>query len=213
MQALFKDDDIIVLIKPAGILSEKAQDKAGKSVADLFPELQLYTVHRLDRETSGIMVYSLNRSSAAALSEQIRSGKFSKKYYAILKGRPENDSGMLADWLSRNARKNTSFVCDEHAAGAKEARLEYTIKSENQGLCLADISLLTGRTHQIRVQFSSRSCPVYGDGRYGGGSGELALFAYSLAFTHPVTGKKMVFTEKPDTDRFPWNLFDAEDFS
>ena len=71
MQVLYKDNDILVIIKPAGILSERAEDKAGKSVADMFPDLQLFTVHRLDRETAGIMVYSLNKSSAAALSEQM----------------------------------------------------------------------------------------------------------------------------------------------
>ena len=213
MQVLYKDNDILVIVKPAGILSERAEDKAGKSVADMFPDLQLFTVHRLDRETAGIMVYSLSKSSAAALSEQIRGGEFMKKYYAVLRGRPEADSGTLEDWLKRDARRNISRVCEEKEDGAKKALLEYEIKAENQGLCLVDIALQTGRTHQIRVQFSSRSCPVYGDGRYGGGSGELALFAYSLAFTHPVTGKKMAFAEKPDPERFPWNLFETEDYS
>ena len=213
MKVLYKDSDIIVIVKPAGILSERAEDKAGKSVADLFPDLCLFPVHRLDRETSGIMVYSLTKESAAALSEQIRGGNFGKKYYAVLRGRPENDSGILEDWLIRDARKNKSFVCDKNDEGAKQARLGYKIISENQGLCLADIALHTGRTHQIRVQFASRSLPVYGDGRYGGGSGELALFAYSLSFNHPAMGKRMNFREFPDRERFPWNLFETEDYS
>ena len=213
MPVLYQDSDILVIVKPAGILSERAEDKAGKSVADMFPELRIFTVHRLDRETAGIMVYALNKESAAALSEQIRGGEFSKKYFAVLRGRPGNDSGILEDWLKRDARKNMSFVCAEGGEGAKQARLEYRVLSENQGLCLADIALHTGRTHQIRVQFASRSCPVYGDGRYGGGSGELALFAYSLAFAHPATGEKMSFTERPDPERFPWNLFETEDYS
>ena len=73
---------------------------------------------------------------------------------------------------------------------------------------LVDILLHTGRTHQIRVQFSSRKMPLYGDGRYGGGSGSLALFAHTLEFTHPVTNEKMTFSAKPDTDCEPWNKFE-----
>ena len=213
MKVLYKDSDILVIVKPSGILSEIAEDRAGKSVADSFPGLSLFPVHRLDRETAGIMVYSLNKNSASGLSEQIRGTEFKKKYYAVLRGRPEKDSGILEDWLCRDARKNISFVCDKSDKGAKQARLEYSVFYENQGLCLTRIKLYTGRTHQIRVQFASRSLPVYGDGRYGGGGGELALFACSLSFSHPVTGKRMSFTESPDRELFPWNLFETEDYS
>ena len=90
----------------------------------------------------------------------------------------------------------------------REASLEYSVIGENNGLSLVDILLHTGRTHQIRVQFSSRKMPLYGDGRYGGGSGSLALFAHTLEFTHPVTNEKMTFSAKPDTDCEPWNKFD-----
>ena len=213
MQILFKDDDIIVFIKPAGVLSETGGAGAGRSVSDMLPGISLFAVHRLDRETSGIMVYALNKKSAAALSKSIAAGGFDKKYYAVLKGSPAEAQGLMEDWLIRDPKRNLTEVTDSPCERAKRARAEYKIKAENQGLCLTDIRLLTGRTHQIRAQFSHRSCPVYGDSRYGGGSGELALFAHSLAFDHPATGERMIFTALPDCEKFPWNLFAQEDFS
>ena len=140
-------------------------------------------------------------------------GGFDKKYYAVLKGSPAEAQGLMEDWLIRDPKRNLTEVTDSPCERAKRARAEYEIKAENQGLCLTDIRLLTGRTHQIRAQFSHRSCPVYGDSRYGGGSGELALFAHSLAFDHPATGERMIFTALPDCEKFPWNLFAQEDFS
>ncbi len=209
MNELYRDSDILVIVKPAGIVSE-TENTGVKCVGDFYPGMRLYAVHRLDRETAGVMVYALSRESAASLSGQIREGGFQKRYFAVLRGVPEKREGELCDRLVRDKARNITSVAVGNEPGAKAAKLRYKIKAENQGLSLADIRLYTGRTHQIRVQFSSRSFPVYGDGKYGGGRGETALFAYSLTFTHPKTGERMNFTAMPDREMFPWNLF-AED--
>ena len=209
MNELYRDDEILVVVKPAGVVSETEQ-KGAKCVGDFYPGTRLYAVHRLDRETAGVMVYALSKKSAAELSAQIREGGFEKRYLAVLRGLLPEKEGVLRDLLVRDKARNITSVAAGEAEGAKEAELEYRIKGENQGLSIADIKLHTGRTHQIRVQFSSRSAPVYGDGKYGGGRGETALFAYSLTFTHPETGERMNFTAKPDEESFPWNLFAEE---
>ena len=209
MTELFEDESIIVILKPRGVVSE-AEQAGVKCVSSFFPGVKLFTVHRLDRETQGVMVYAKTGQSAASLSAQIREGGFEKKYYAVLKGVPSEKEGEMSDLLVRDARRNITRIAREGEEGSKPARLAYRILGENQGLCLADIRLFTGRTHQIRIQFSSRSMPVYGDSLYGGGRGELALFAYSLGFNHPVTGERMNFTVRPSPDMFPWNLFEEE---
>ena len=209
MTELYRDEEILVIVKPSGIVSETEQAGAA-CVGDFFPGTRLYTVHRLDRETAGVMVYALTSDSAASLSAQIRDGGFEKRYFAVLRGVPEKREGVLEDMLVRDKARNLTSVAKDGDPSAKKAKLEYRIIGENQGLSLADIRLFTGRTHQIRAQFSSRSAPVYGDGKYGGGRGETALFAYSLSFNHPVTEERMNFTAGPQPEMFPWNLFAEE---
>ncbi len=206
MTALINDGSILVCVKPAGIMSQKAEGN-GPSVQDSYPDTELFTVHRLDRETGGVMVFAENSACAAALSEQIRQNKFEKRYFAVLKGKPEAEEGVLEDLLFRDKQKNKTFVVKRERRGVRKASLEYKTLGCAEGLTLIQIKLHTGRTHQIRVQFSSRGLPLYGDGRYGGGAGELALFAYYLSFYHPITGEKMRFTHLPDTDKYPWNQF------
>lgn len=212
MQVIFDDADILVCIKQAGELSERAEHMPGKSVADIYGK-PLFTVHRLDRETSGVMVYAKTKAAAAALSEQLKSGKIKKRYFAVLRGVPEKSSGELEDYLVRNSRINKTEIAGQSVLGAKRARLGFTVKATEQGLTLADIELFTGRTHQIRAQFSGRGLPVFGDGRYGGGSGELALRAYYLEFRHPSDNRRMTFTSLPDAAMFPWNLFERQVYS
>lgn len=209
----FEDENIIVCVKPAGILSQSSEkDENMISLLNKYFEesgksCQAYPVHRLDRETSGLIVYAKNPRAAAKLSEQIAKNEIKKRYFAVIKGVPEEKAGVLEDLLFRDKQKNKSYVVKRKRAGVKTASLEYKVIGENDGMSLLDILLHTGRTHQIRVQFSSRKMPLYGDGRYGGGGGGLALFAHSLEFAHPITGEKMCFTALPDTEIFPWNNF------
>lgn len=209
----FEDENIIVCVKPAGVLSQGSE--SGKSMISLLNEhfestgqkCEVYPVHRLDRETSGLIVYAKNSRSAARLSEQIAKNEIKKRYYAVVKGVPDEKEGVFRDLLFRDKQKNKSFVVKRKRAGVREASLEYKVVGEGDGLSLVDILLHTGRTHQIRVQFSSRKMPLTGDGKYGGGSGSLALFAHTLEFRHPATGEQMTFTALPDTEAYPWNEF------
>lgn len=213
VKILYEDDCIVVCVKPAGLLS---QDGEGESMISLLnahfaeteQKAQAYPVHRLDRETGGVMVSAKNAKSAAFLSTEVQNHRMKKRYFAVARGVPSEKSGTMTDLLFRDKQKNKTFVVKRMRKGVREARLEYSVTAENDGLSLFDITLGTGRTHQIRVQLSSRRLPLVGDGRYGGGAGQLALFAYELEFFHPKTHEKMTFFALPDIADFPWNKFD-----
>lgn len=213
MEILFEDKHIAVCVKPAGIISQSSEG-GGDMIALLnahFAEngetATAFPVHRLDRETAGVMVYAKSSSAAAALSKQAEQNVIKKHYYAVIQGIPEEKSGILRDLLFRDKQKNKTYVVNRMRKGVRDASLEYTVIGEADGLSMLDILLHTGRTHQIRVQFASRKMPLAGDGRYGGGGGKLALFAHTLKFTHPKTKEKLTFSAKPDTSEFPWNKF------
>ncbi len=214
MEILFQDKNIAVCFKPAGIISQSTD--GGEDMISLLNEVfkkngenaKAYPVHRLDRETAGVMVYAKSSKAAAVLSKQAEQNTIKKRYYAVARGVPDEKSGVLKDFLFRDKQKNKTYTVRKMRKGVREASLEYNIIEEKEGMTLLDILLHTGRTHQIRVQFASRKMPLYGDGRYGGGSGKLALFAHTLEFEHPISGEKMVFTAKPDTTEYPWRIFE-----
>ena len=214
MEILFEDKHIAVCIKPAGIISQSSGTDTdmiallNAHFEENGEKAQAFPVHRLDRETSGIMVYAKNSRSAAELSKQAEQNKIKKHYYAVVHGSPEEKCGVLTDLLFRDKQKNKTFVVNRMRKGVRDASLEYKVIGEADGLSLLDILLHTGRTHQIRVQFSSRKMPLIGDGRYGGGSGKLALFAHTLEFVHPKSGETLSFSAKPDLTEYPWNKFE-----
>ena len=149
--------------------------------------------------------------AASRLAEQMRNGDFEKKYLAVLVGTPKEPKGTLVNYLKKNPVNNMVYICTQTTDGAKMASLEYRVLEEKGGYCLADIKLHTGRTHQIRVQMAGISHPVYGDMRYGGENakkGNLALWAYSLTFTHPVTKERLRFMLEPPAENVPWKNFD-----
>lgn len=220
---LYEDNHIIVVLKPQMVAC--CPDESGDD--NLFDMVKRYIkktynkpgnvylglVHRLDRPTGGVMVFAKTSKAAARLSERMKTGGFEKKYYAVLCGIPGRDKATLVNYLRKNSINNTVYVCTESEEGAKLASLAYEIKDKQNGLCLADITLHTGRTHQIRVQTAAINCPVYGDMRYGGEKavkGKLALWAYSLRFSHPVTGEALRFIIEPPKDETPWKLFAFE---
>ena len=156
------------------------------------------------------MVFAKTSKAAARLTEQMKNGGFEKKYYAVLCGTPNKKTAVLENYLRKNSVTNTVYVCTQTEENAKFASLEYNLIEEKAGLSLAEITLHTGRTHQIRVQFSAINCPVYGDMRYGGEKavkGRLALWAYSLKFSHPTTGETLKFLVEPPKDIVPWKFF------
>ena len=218
---LYEDNHVIVVLKPQMVAC--CPDESGDN--NLFDVVKAYIrvtyakpgnvdlglVHRLDRPTGGVMVFAKTSKAAARLSEQMKNGGFEKKYYAVLCGTPFKKKAVLENYLRKNSVNNTVYVCTQTEEGAKFASLEYEIKAEKGALALADITLHTGRTHQIRVQTAAINCPVYGDMRYGGDKavkGKLALWAYSLKFSHPTTGETLKFIIEPPKDENPWKNFE-----
>ncbi len=219
---LFEDNHLLVVTKVQNIAC--CPDESGDD--NLLDSLKAYVkqkygkagnvylglVHRLDRPTGGVMVFAKTSKAAARLSLQMREGDFEKRYLAVLIGTPDPEEGRLENWLKKNAVNNMVYLCPQGTDGARFASLDYRVLQAESGLSLCDIKLHTGRSHQIRVQTAGISHPVYGDMRYGGErakKGKLALWAYSLAFTHPVTKERMRFVAEPPADEAPWSLFDT----
>ena len=156
-------------------------------------------VHRLDQPVAGVMVYAKTKEAAAALSSQVASGSMTKHYRAVLCGVPKAKKGELKDYLIKDDKDNISRVCDAKTKGAKEARLIYKITesryTKGKQYAMAEIELITGRHHQIRVQFASRGTPLMGDHRYNPEpeGDRLCLESCSLRFVHPKTRKEMSF--------------------
>lgn len=204
MRILYEDRDLVLCEKPVGVDSEEAMLRLLREAA-ASPEF--YCVHRLDRETGGLMVYARTKRAAAGLSACIAAGELEKEYLAVVPGQPE-ESGVLRDLLFRDAAKNKSYVVDRMRRGVREAELRYRRLDCREGWSLLRISLKTGRSHQIRVQFASRGMPLAGDRKYGSACRDcsLALWSMSLAFPHPVTGQR-ISCRLPPPETWPWTLF------
>lgn len=205
---LYADSALLAVCKPAGVPSEPLPGTPG--VADLLTGEYgpLWLVHRLDRETAGVMVLARSREAAAALSRQITDGVFQKTYLAVTDGVPAAPTGEYRDLLFRDAKKGRSYIVDRERRGVREAVLTYETLAVSEGRALVRVALQTGRTHQIRVQFAGRGTPLCGDGRYGSKSKTpLALVAHKVCFRHPDTGAESVFTASPDAAQTPWDSF------
>ena len=209
MEILYQDNDIIVCIKPPRVLStdepggmpELVRQALGNAKADV------RTVHRLDRVVSGLMVLARNAHSASELSRQIREDGFAKEYLAVIHGHPDAANGTLTDLLWRDKQAKMTKVVSAPGKGVQEAILHYQVQNQTEDLSRVHIQLVTGRTHQIRVQFSSRELPLVGERKYAvlEDPCEIALWSYRLAFSHPVTGESMEFIKTPP-DIYPWSI-------
>ena len=201
LEVLYSDNSIAVIVKPVGLLSEDGA--AGESVCPMIRETlgasEVYPVHRLDRAVGGVMVYALTKKAAATLSAAIAENKLQKVYLAAVHGMPEPREGEYTDLLFKDARKNKSYVVTRERKGVKRASLAYETLESADGISLVRITLHTGRSHQIRVQFSSRRMPLVGDGKYGAvdHAKEIALFSHALTFAHPDSGREMHFSALP----------------
>ncbi len=163
------------------------------------------TVHRLDRPVGGLMVFAKTSKAASRLSEQVRLNLISKHYLAVLEGLIEPKESTLKDKLLKDEVNNIVKVNEL----GKEAILNYKVLSYVDNKTLVDIDLITGRSHQIRVQFSSRNYPLYGDQKYNKDAvvgQQIALYAYKLSFIHPTTKEQMNFELRPNNN-YPWNIF------
>ena len=213
---LYEDNHILVALKEQN-LACCPDDSKDENLLDILKDylkvryekpgnVYLGLVHRLDRPTGGVMVFAKTSKAASRLSEQMRTGDFEKKYLAVLVGTLDPAEGKMEGWLKKNAVNNMVYLTPQGTDGAKYARLDYRTLVSMGKYSLAEIKLHTGRSHQIRVQTAGAGHPVFGDMRYGGEKaqkGKLALWAYSLAFTHPVTKDRMRFLALPP-DATPW---------
>ncbi len=216
---LFEDKDFIVCVKPVGVSSQVERGYGEDMVSLLMNYLHengcknpyVGVVHRLDKMVGGLMVYAKNKEAASKLSAQVASKVMVKKYYAVLCNDMEQSSGKLTDYLIKDGKLNMSRIAKEGEKEAKKAELIYEICDKKDNLFLADILLLTGRHHQIRVQFASRGCALYGDAKYNKDFNDdmkkkgIGLFSYYLEFKHPATNKKVSYSVKPQSEIF--NIF------
>lgn len=209
MEILYSDNRILLAIKPCGILST---DEPGGMPELLRAHLGdekacVRTVHRLDRVVSGVMVFARSRKAASLLSEQVRGNSFEKEYLAVVHGTPDKPYGTMRDLLGRDSASKTTYVASEPGKNVREAVLHYEVLAEKDGMSLVRIRLQTGRTHQIRVQFSSRKMPLVGDKKYGRGEHcDIALWSHRISFLHPESGKRVEFTADPP-EKYPWNQY------
>lgn len=204
IEILFRNSDFAAVIKPVGTLSEGAD---GDMVSLLEKQLssKVYPVHRLDRAVGGVMIYALKKESAAAFSKLMENGGFGKEYLTVVHGECE-PSGVMEDLLFKDSRLNKSFVVKRERKGVRRASLEYERLVFDGEKSLVRVKLHTGRSHQIRVQFSSRKMALYGDGKYGGSDNcNIALWSHRISFT---LDKKEYTFEKEMPDVYPFSEFD-----
>ena len=207
---LHLDDSFVVCLKPARVLSTDEPGGMPELVRTALgdPNACVRTVHRLDRVVAGLMVLARTPQAASELSRQIRDNEFGKEYMAVLHGIPREKEGTLVDLLLRSKQERKTYVVQEMAKGVQEAILDYQVMSTSEDFSKVQIQLRTGRTHQIRCQFSSRNLPLVGDRKYSLNEDncEIALWSCRLAFRHPVTGNPLEFTAEPP-EEYPWTQF------
>ena len=192
MTILYSDRDIVACIKPVGLDSESDVPAALKEAlgGEIFP------IHRLDQNVGGVMVFARTKAAAASLSRAVQEGAMVKEYVAMVHGTPP-ESGDWEDFLFKDSKKNKVFTVKKERRGVKYARLEFDrLRSGEQSL--VHIRLHTGRSHQIRVQFSSRGFPLVGDHKYGSRDSATAPMLFSRRISLPYHGKTQVFEAMPE---------------
>lgn len=224
INVVYEDNHIIVVIKPCNIPSQ-ADNTGDIDMLTLVKQYLINThnkegdayvglVQRLDRPTGGVMVFAKTSKAAARLCAAIRNGEFDKKYLAVVCGKPVHKSGKLEHYLKKDSKTNKVVIAPFSEEGAKRAELDYKVIDEVGGFSLISINLITGRSHQARVQMASLGTPIFGDMKYGADvrskGYNLALWATEIKFIHPVKQEKMVFRAFPPDDASPWKAFDLD---
>lgn len=205
-KVLFGNKDFAVIIKPVGVISEDGEGSVCQLIRESLSVSDVYPIHRLDRDVGGVMVYALSKKCAAELSRAVQENKLEKIYLAVAHGAPENESGIFTDLLFKDSKKNKSFVVTRERKGVRRAELSYETLEIKDNLSLVRIKLHTGRSHQIRVQFSHRKMPLVGDRKYGAPETDkkIALFSHTLTF--PYKGETLTFSENPSGET--WDKFE-----
>lgn len=217
MTVLYEDNHVIAVVKPSG-MPVQPDDSGDPSLMDAvkayLKESQgkkgnvfLGLVHRLDRPTSGIVVFGKTSKGASRLSEQFRTRRVRKAYQAAVEGSPPKPEGEAVQWIRKLEGKNAAEAFDHEAPGTKRAELRYRTLASRGGVTLLEVEPKTGRTHQIRLAMKSLGCPIVGDLKYGArrpfeGGRAIALHASRLVFETPVGGKPVDLASSPG-----WELF------
>lgn len=213
MQVVYEDNHIIIVYKESGEIVQG--DKTGdvplsETVKEYIKEkyhkpgnVFLGVVHRLDRPVAGLVVFARTSKALSRLNEMFRKGEVHKTYWAITQNAPADEAGALTSWMTRNEKQNKSYAYDHEVPGAKKAVLNYRVIGHSDRYHLLEITLLTGRHHQIRCQLSHIGCPIKGDLKYGARrsnpDGSISLLSHRVQFTHPVSGKEIdVVSPLPD---------------
>ncbi|QUL52803.1 RluA family pseudouridine synthase [Paenibacillus tritici] len=217
---LYEDNHLLGIVKPVNIPVQ--EDATGdKDLLTLLKEdvkeryakpgnVFMGLVHRLDRPVGGAMIFAKTSKAASRLSESVRTHAFHKVYLTVVHGQPPKTQGRLVDTLLKDPKSNTVSIVRRGTPGGKEAILDYTVIGSAEGYSLLKIDLLTGRSHQIRVQLSGIGCPLYGDQKYGAAVNrpgqQIALWSALTRFPHPVTKEDVELISLPP-GAYPWNLW------
>ena len=220
---IYEDNHVIVVIKPHNIAVQEDESKDPDMLTIIKEFLKkrdnkpgnvfLGLVHRLDRPTGGVMVFAKTSKAASRLSKELKDKQLKKKYLCVVNGRPQLAKNRLITYLKKDEKTNTVKIAPKLEFGSKEAILEYEVLDSKDKYSLISVDLITGRSHQIRVQMSQQlNCPIFGDFKYGDKDhgGNLALWAYELTFTHPTTKENMRFTVTPDFKNSAFKFFESE---
>lgn len=220
MEVLYEDNHIIVINKASSeiVQGDKTGDTPLSEKIKVFLKekynkpgnVYLGVVHRLDRPTSGVVLFSKTSKALPRLNKMFKDGEVDKRYWAIVKNKPKAMSGRLTHYLVRNTRQNKSYAYDQEQPESKKAELEYQVIGYSDNYYLIEINLLTGRHHQIRSQLSKIGCPIKGDLKYGfprsNSDGSISLHARYLSLIHPVSKEKIeVVAPVPDDNL--WTSF------
>lgn len=220
---VYEDNHIIVVIKPHNI-SVQEDDSKDPDMLTIIKEFLkkrdnkpgnvfLGLVHRLDRPTGGVMVFAKTSKAASRLSKQLKEKQLKKHYLCVINGKPQLVTNRLVTYLKKDEKTNTVKIAPKLEEGSKEAILEYEVIETKNNFSLVDVDLITGRSHQIRVQMSSQlNAPIFGDFKYGDKEhgGNLALWAYELTFNHPTTKENLKFRVAPDFNNPAFKYFEKE---
>lgn len=220
VKVIYEDNHLLVVEKPVNILSQ-GDDTNDKDMVNLLKQyvkekynkpgnVYIGLVHRLDRPVGGVMVFAKTSKAASRLSDQVRTKTFKKTYRAVIHGTMKKNEDTLLDYLYKNKKTNMVSVVNKNHKEGKYSELSYSTLGKKDGFSLVEIDLKTGRSHQIRVQFSSRNHPLFGDQRYGQNVNkigqQIALWAHKVSFEHPTTKERMEFICEPPQE-YPWNIF------
>lgn len=220
---VYEDNHVIVVVKPhnVSVQEDECKDDDMLNILKNYIKIRdnkpgrvfLGLVHRLDRVTGGLMVFAKTSKAASRLCAELKEKQLKKQYLCVINGKPQQMRDKLTTYLKKDEKTNTVFIAPKLEEGAKEAILEYEIVAEKNNLSLVKVNLITGRSHQIRVQMAKQlNCPIYADFKYGDKThnGNLCLWSYELTFTHPTTKQNLRFVACPEFKNSGFRYFESE---